>query len=119
MIKGKNVLGHDAPYPNDIPELIIKCMKDSDVVLDLFLGVEPLPLWLIDTASILLALKRVILIMNYAKKEYGKIFMRKPYYRPHLQFFRADCPNSSITLLPSTNKTVQHSRSIIELSSFI
>jgi DNA modification methylase len=38
MIKGKNVLGHDAPYPNDIPELIIKCMKDSDVVLDPFLG---------------------------------------------------------------------------------
>lgn len=38
MIKGKNVLGHDAPYPNDIPELIIKCMEDSDVVLDPFLG---------------------------------------------------------------------------------
>ena len=38
MVKGKNVLGHDAPYPKEIPELIIKYMKKEDVVLDPFLG---------------------------------------------------------------------------------
>lgn len=38
MIKGKNVLGHDAPYPNDIPEIIVKHMKNGDTVLDPFLG---------------------------------------------------------------------------------
>ena len=38
MIKGKNVLGHDAPYPRDIPELILKHMTEKDIVLDPFLG---------------------------------------------------------------------------------
>lgn len=38
MIRGRNVLGHDAPYPNDIPEIIIKHMNTNDVVLDPFLG---------------------------------------------------------------------------------
>lgn len=38
MIRGKNVLGHDAPYPNDIPEIIIKHMSANDVILDPFLG---------------------------------------------------------------------------------
>lgn len=38
MVKGKNILGHDAPYPKDIPELLIKCMDENEVVLDPFLG---------------------------------------------------------------------------------
>lgn len=38
MIKGKNTLGHDAPYPMDIPEIIIKNMSKNDIVLDPFLG---------------------------------------------------------------------------------
>jgi len=38
MVHGKNVLGHDAPYPKDIPELLLKCMNEQDVVLDPFLG---------------------------------------------------------------------------------
>lgn len=38
MIKGKNIIGHDAPFPRDIPELLIKHMSGNDVVLDPFLG---------------------------------------------------------------------------------
>lgn len=38
MIHGKNVLGHDAPYPQEIPELLIKSMDKDDIVLDPFLG---------------------------------------------------------------------------------
>jgi modification methylase bslI len=38
MIRGKNVLGHDAPYPYDIPNLLVKCMDQDDIVLDPFLG---------------------------------------------------------------------------------
>ena len=38
MVRGKNVLGHSAPYPNEIPELLIKCMSTTDIVLDPFLG---------------------------------------------------------------------------------
>ena len=38
MIKGKNTLGHTAPYPIEIPELLIKYMKADDIVLDPFLG---------------------------------------------------------------------------------
>lgn len=38
MIKGKNVLGHTAPYPEEIPSLIINCLNPEDVVLDPYLG---------------------------------------------------------------------------------
>jgi|LSQX01.3.fsa_nt_gb DNA modification methylase len=38
MIRGKNVLGHDAPYPQEIPELLISYMNKNDIVLDPFLG---------------------------------------------------------------------------------
>ena len=38
MVRGKNVLGHSAPYPMEIPELLIKCMRSTDTILDPFLG---------------------------------------------------------------------------------
>ena len=38
MVRGRNILGHDAPYPSDIPEIIIQHMEKEDVVLDHFLG---------------------------------------------------------------------------------
>ena len=38
IIRGKNILGHDAPYPQDIPNLLLRCMDKDDVVLDPFLG---------------------------------------------------------------------------------
>ncbi len=38
MVRGKNVLGHDAPFPQSIPELLIRCMDRDDSVLDPFLG---------------------------------------------------------------------------------
>lgn len=38
IIRGKNVLGHTAPYPPEIPELLIKHLKESDTVFDPFLG---------------------------------------------------------------------------------
>lgn len=38
MVRGRNILGHDAPYPSDIPEIIIQHMEKEDVVLDPFLG---------------------------------------------------------------------------------
>ena len=38
MVRGKNILGHTAPFPKGIPELLIKHMDPSDVVIDPFLG---------------------------------------------------------------------------------
>lgn len=38
MVKGKNIVGHDAPYPHEIPDLLIKCMREDDIILDPFLG---------------------------------------------------------------------------------
>lgn len=38
IVRGKNILGHDAPYPHEIPKLLIKCMQEDDIVLDPFLG---------------------------------------------------------------------------------
>ena len=38
MVRGENVLGHDAPFPKEIPEMLIGCMSEGDVVLDPFLG---------------------------------------------------------------------------------
>lgn len=38
IVKGKNTLGHTAPYPIEIPNLIIDCLDESDIVLDPFLG---------------------------------------------------------------------------------
>ena len=38
MVRGKNILGHDAPYPAEIPELLIRHMSEEDTVLDPFLG---------------------------------------------------------------------------------
>lgn len=38
MVKGKNILGHEAPYPKDIPELLVRCMHRGSLVLDPFLG---------------------------------------------------------------------------------
>lgn len=38
IVKGKNILGHDAPFPTDIPKLVIENMNDNDIVLDPFLG---------------------------------------------------------------------------------
>lgn len=38
MVRGKNILGHTAPFPNSIPELLIKSMDPGDIVIDPFLG---------------------------------------------------------------------------------
>lgn len=38
MVRGKNIVGHDAPYPHEIPNILIKCMQEDDIVLDPFLG---------------------------------------------------------------------------------
>lgn len=38
IVRGKNVLGHDAPYPKDIPNLLLRYMDEQDIVLDPFLG---------------------------------------------------------------------------------
>lgn len=38
MVKGKNVLGHTAPYPIEIPDLVVRCLDSADTVLDPFLG---------------------------------------------------------------------------------
>lgn len=38
MIKGKNIIGHEAPYPLDIPEILINHMNKNDIVLDPFVG---------------------------------------------------------------------------------
>lgn len=38
MVRGKNVLGHTAPYPVDIPNLLLSHMDAGDIILDPFLG---------------------------------------------------------------------------------
>lgn len=38
IVKGKNILGHTAPYPEEIPELLIKHLAQEDTVFDPFLG---------------------------------------------------------------------------------
>ncbi len=38
IVHGKNVLGHDAPFPKDIPNLLLRYMDERDIVLDPFLG---------------------------------------------------------------------------------
>ena len=38
MVRGKNILGHTAPFPKNIPELLIKHMNHDDIVIDPFLG---------------------------------------------------------------------------------
>ena len=37
-IKGKNVLGHDAPYPKEIPKLLIDKLKPNSTIIDPFSG---------------------------------------------------------------------------------
>jgi DNA modification methylase len=37
-VRGKNVLGHDAPFPEDIPNILLDCMSESDTILDPFSG---------------------------------------------------------------------------------
>jgi len=38
IVHGKNILGHTAPFPREIPELLIKHMTKNDTVIDPFLG---------------------------------------------------------------------------------
>ena len=38
MVKGKNILGHDAPYPQEIPDLLITHLPPDSIILDPFLG---------------------------------------------------------------------------------
>lgn len=38
MIRGKNTLGHTAPYPLAIPNLLLDYMTHGDTILDPFLG---------------------------------------------------------------------------------
>lgn len=38
MVRGNNILGHDAPYPKEIPELLLSCLVPNDKVLDPFVG---------------------------------------------------------------------------------
>lgn len=38
MVRGKNVLGHDAPFPEDIPNLVVDLMSKDQIVLDPFGG---------------------------------------------------------------------------------
>lgn len=37
-VRGKNVLGHDAPFPEDIPNLLLNYMDNDDWILDPFSG---------------------------------------------------------------------------------
>ena len=37
-IKGKNILGHDAPYPKEIPQLLIDKLKPNSTIIDPFSG---------------------------------------------------------------------------------
>lgn len=37
-VKGKNVLGHDAPFPEDIPNIILHYLTPEDILLDPFSG---------------------------------------------------------------------------------
>lgn len=38
MVKGENVHGHSAPFPPEIPDLLLKQLKASEIVLDPFSG---------------------------------------------------------------------------------
>ena len=38
MVRGKNIHGHTAPFPDEIPELLVSRMKPGDTVLDPFGG---------------------------------------------------------------------------------
>lgn len=38
MIKGKNTLGHDAPFPKDIPNLLLNNLEKKSIVLEPFSG---------------------------------------------------------------------------------
>ena len=38
MVRGKNILGHEAPFPQEIPKLLLKYMNEEDTILDPFLG---------------------------------------------------------------------------------
>lgn len=68
MIRGKNVLGHDAPYPQDIPQLLIDCLEESDTVIDPFLGSG--------TTSIMANHNRVFSIGIEKSPEYFKLCQR-------------------------------------------
>ena len=38
MIKGENILGHTAPFPKEIPELLTKRLKPDSIILDPYSG---------------------------------------------------------------------------------
>ncbi|MGW9530495.1 DNA-methyltransferase [Paenibacillus terrae] len=38
MVKGKNVLGHTAPYPKEIPKLLFSMLHEKGIILDPFSG---------------------------------------------------------------------------------
>jgi len=38
MVKGKNVYGHTAPYPKEIPDLLLEQLEKGDLILDPFSG---------------------------------------------------------------------------------
>lgn len=38
MVRGKNILGHDAPFPEEIPNILIKQMDSNEIILDPFCG---------------------------------------------------------------------------------
>jgi DNA modification methylase len=38
MVRGENILGHTAPFPSEVPELLIRQMSKSECVLDPFSG---------------------------------------------------------------------------------
>ena len=68
MVRGKNILGHDAPYPQDIPQLLIGCLEESDTVVDPFLGSG--------TTSIVANRNRVFSIGIEKSPEYFKLCQR-------------------------------------------
>lgn len=37
-VKGKNILGHDAPFPEEIPNIILNYLNEDDTILDPFSG---------------------------------------------------------------------------------
>jgi DNA modification methylase len=38
MVKGKNILGHTAPFPKSIPKLVVSRMKEGEIVVDPYAG---------------------------------------------------------------------------------
>lgn len=38
MVKGKNILGHSAPFPEDIPNILLKLLPQNSIILDPFAG---------------------------------------------------------------------------------